>query len=185
MYSLLIDTHDANITIVLYKDKTVYKKIQKESSRAHSIYVMPLIKQIIDEANIDKRDIKMIYVVNGPGSFTGVRIGVTIAKTWAFTQSIPLKEICALDIVAINTDSVDKIVGIKDPKGCYIARYQNNKLINYDYLSNSESKDLDIIYEDEIIVDYDKVFNYLEQIDPINPHSAKPIYIKKIGVEND
>ena len=90
MYSLYIDTHDKEIVLCLYKDGKVLDKNIKNSTRNHSDYTMPMLKELLDNIGITVKDLNEILVVNGPGSFTGVRIGVTIAKTLAYTLNIPL-----------------------------------------------------------------------------------------------
>ena len=79
---LFIDTHDELITIGLeYNDKLFIKT--KESEYSHSIFTMPMIKEIFEENNLNINDLDKVIVINGPGSFTGIRIGITIAKTLA------------------------------------------------------------------------------------------------------
>ena len=84
MYTLLIDTHMTNVTIIVYKDGKILKRKDIESKQSHSIITLPLLKSILNEINIDIKNIDEVAVVNGPGSFTGVRIGVTIAKTTSY-----------------------------------------------------------------------------------------------------
>ena len=187
MYSLLIDTHDKYINLVIYKDGKTYKEVHKESLKAHSIYVMPLIKQLLDDNNISKDIIEEIIVVNGPGSFTGVRIGITIAKTWAYCRNIPIKEVSSLELLAVSVAGNNKTVGISDPKGYYIGKFNedNQKIEEYKYISKTEC-DLDnIILEENTTINYYLLYEYVATLNAINPHDVKPIYIKQIGVEND
>ena len=81
MYSLFIDTHNELIKIILFKDGKILTDKEKMSNMQHSVYTMPMIEEILKENNIESSNLNEIIVVNGPGSFTGVRIGVTIAKT--------------------------------------------------------------------------------------------------------
>ena len=83
MYSLFIDTHDIEIIIGLYKDGKIIDSVNVSAPRHHSELIMPNIRDIIANNKIDVKDLREILVVNGPGSFTGVRLGVTIAKTLA------------------------------------------------------------------------------------------------------
>ena len=189
MYSLFIDTHEISINLVLYKNGKIIRNIEKSSSMSHSKYIMPLISKLINDAKINKEDIKEIIVVNGPGSFTGVRLGITIAKTWAFCMNTTIKQVSSLDLIAISINhNKPIIVGIPDPKGYYLAKYDkdNNLIDSYKYLSKSECQNFidDIILENSISIDYEKVYEYTAKINPINPHSAKPLYIKNIGVNN-
>ena len=83
MYTLYIDTHSNTICIVLFKDEKIFIKNEVKTNQNHSITTMPIIIKTLEEASITIQDINQILVVNGPGSFTGVRLGVTIAKTLA------------------------------------------------------------------------------------------------------
>ena len=188
MYSLYIDTHGTYVTIVLFKDGIVLIKKEIDSDCSHSRNTMPLIKQILDDENINPKDLNEIIVVNGPGSFTGVRIGVTIAKTLAYTLNIPIKVVSSLLIKAISFDSdSSKIVIISDNKGKYIGEFdQNNvELEPYKYLKNKEYESFMINKEiiDNIEIDYDRVYKYLKEVKALNAHKVNPIYVKNIEVK--
>ena len=105
MYTLFISTFDKLITIGLLKNGEVLDKKIKESDKNHSIYVMPMIEEILRVNEISTSYLNEIIVVNGPGSFTGVRLGVTIAKTLAYTLDIPIKTITSLESYAVSIES--------------------------------------------------------------------------------
>lgn len=195
MKSLFIDTHDAEIIIALYDNKTLVESSIKESMRNHSDYTMPMIKDILDKNNITVHDLDEIIVVNGPGSFTGVRLGVTIAKTLAYTLNIPIKAITSLEVYALsNSKETKKLVTINDVKGVFGALYtSDNKLIGeVFYKSNKEFQEYVEAnhYEDIIInsnkIDFDNLINYMDNIEPTVAHKVNPIYIKVIeALKND
>jgi tRNA threonylcarbamoyl adenosine modification protein YeaZ len=184
MYTLFIDTHSELIKIILFKDGKILTDKEKKSSMQHSVYTMPLIDEVLKENNINSNDLNEIIVVNGPGSFTGVRIGVTIAKTMAYLLNIPIKVINTLEMKAVMINDNSKIVVEEEKNGKYIAKYdQNNNLVGeYLYLKNSEfetyAKENKISYVDNI--NYETIYNYLEQKEAINPHAVNPLYIKVI-----
>lgn len=182
MYALLIDTHDKIINLVLYKDDEVIDLLTKQTEKSHSIFIIPLIDQLLTSNKVNKHNITQIIVVNGPGSFTGVRIGITIAKTWAYTQKIKIKTISSLQVLACSLKQKEKKVAIPDPKGFYIGSFtENNKpLGEYQYATNCSD---DYILEQDIKVDYKLVYEFLKDMPALNPHAVNPIYIKKIGVE--
>lgn len=186
MYSLFIDTHDLDLVIALYKDKKLKDKEIKESLRNHSDYTMPIIDEIIKRNNIGIHDIKEILVVNGPGSFTGVRIGVTIAKMLAYTLNIPIKSIDSITMYGISdNDANKKLVLIPDVKGSYGGVFENNKLIGkLFYKSKAELEEyikennINKIVENSI--DFNKIIEYFESIEPTLAHLVNPIYVKVI-----
>ena len=180
MNTLFIDTHYLDIIITLLKDGIVVNKKEVINKKNNSEYIFPTIIDVLKDEKIDE-----IIVVNGPGSFTGVRLGVTIAKTFAYSLKISLKTIDSLKVVAISTSS--KKVALGDGNGYYIG-YFNDKyepIKPYIYLSFEEFNSLSDKneYIKDYILDVEKVNNYLKDKESINPHEAKPLYIKKIGVE--
>jgi len=192
LYTLFISTYDKFINIALLKEQEIIEHIIKESINSHSVYTMPMIKEILDNNNLTTKDLKGIEVVNGPGSFTGVRIAVTIAKTLAYTLGIPIKTISTLHCLALSTKDTKKLVTLHDIKGVYYGLFdENNNLLEpLNYLSNKEFKEYvekndyqDILIEGIEKLDIKKIHAYLIQVEPTTAHHVKPLYIKKIEVE--
>lgn len=189
MNSLFIDTHARNVTVILFKDGRIIDIIDQETMNKHSVVTMPSIKKILEDNNCDVKALNEILVCNGPGSFTGSRIAVTLAKTIAFSLNIPIKQIDALTIKAVNINSVNKIVALKDRNGAYVGKYNGNNELLEDlvYISNSDYKELiekETVYED-VDINYEVVYDYLSKIDYVNVHEVKPIYVKGISALND
>ena len=191
MYTLFISTFDELITIGLLKDGKLIEKNEKISNRNHSVYTVPMIEEILKNNNINTNYLNEIIVINGPGSFTGVRIGVTIAKTLAYTLDIPIKALTSLEAYAVSTESkINKLVVISDLKGKYIGYFSkdNEILTDYIYLSNKEydnyikDKEQYILKDNKL--DLEKIYLYLKNKDSINPHLVNPIYIKGIEALN-
>lgn len=191
MYTLFISTFDELITIGLLKNGKLIEKKEKISNRNHSVYTVPMIEEILKNNNINTNYLNEIIVINGPGSFTGVRIGVTIAKTLAYTLDIPIKALTSLEAYAVSTESkINKLVAISDLKGKYIGYFSkdNEILTDYIYLSNKEydnyikDKEKNILKDNKL--DLEKIYLYLKNKDNINPHLVNPIYIKGIEALN-
>lgn len=195
MYTLFIDTHDKDLIIALYRDGEVISFEKKESMRNHSDYTMPIIEKILIDNSLTVKDLGEILVVNGPGSFTGVRIGVTIAKTLAYTLNIPIKTITSLEMFAVSKESnANKVPVIRDVKGVFYGVYdKSNHIIGeMNYMNNLEFEQYidEHNYREHIIenidVDLDKVYKHLLNAEAINPHKVNPIYIKVIeALKND
>ena len=118
---LFIDTHDELITIALKNKDDLYIKTQ-ESEYSHSIFTMPMIESIFKENNLNVKDLNKIIVINGPGSFTGIRIGLSIAKTMAYALKIDINTISSLTAYLIsNNKGVKRKAVIEDNKGVYIS----------------------------------------------------------------
>lgn len=176
MNTLFIDTHLWDIRIVLFKDGKVVNKEEVINKKNNSEFIFPSIIKVIDGIKLDE-----IIVVNGPGSFTGVRLGVTIGKTLAYTLNIPIKMITSLECLAVSNDN--KKVAIFDNNGYYTANFDDSMHLirDYEYISKA---DFNNDYELSSSLDYEKIYNFVKENKNVeNAHAVKPIYIKKIGVE--
>ena len=178
---LFIDTHDELITIALKNKENLFIKTQ-ESEYSHSIYTMPMIESIFKENNLEIKDLEKIIVINGPGSFTGIRIGLSIAKTLAYALNIKINAISSLTayLVSNNTNDNKKAV-IEDNKGFYVSVFDkdNNVIVEETY---TEEDNYDY-QEVEKKLDVEKIIKYMENKESENPHLVKANYIKKIEVE--
>lgn len=100
MNVLAIDTSNYALGIALMNEEGVIGEYITNMKKNHSIRVMPAIEKLLFDCEMKPVDINKIVVAKGPGSYTGVRIGVTIAKTLAWTLSIPLVGISSLEVLA-------------------------------------------------------------------------------------
>lgn len=183
MYSLFVDTHDIEIIIGLYKDGKIVDSSTKSSPRHHSEIMMPTIREILKNNGLNVHDLNEIIVVNGPGSFTGVRLGVTIAKTLSYTLNIPIKTITSLEVIMISSRANLPI--IRDVKGVFGGVFKNNCLVGeYFYKSNQEFaefiKENNYQVEESYKIDFNKVYEFAKTKEPLNPHAVNALYIKVI-----
>ena len=183
MYSLLIDTHDTKVSFVLYKDGLIKDSIIQESNLRHSEIAMPSLNEIISRNNLNIRDINEILVVIGPGSFTGVRIGVVIAKTIAYLLDISIKCITSLDLVVFSNDKV--IPGsyfIEEKNGYFIGKYDQSGKLDGDIKYISKSEFIKENYVSSLEINYENIYKNSKNIEPTNPHLVNPLYVKQIEV---
>lgn len=185
MPKLFIDTHSETVTIAIIDGEKTLRK-ETTSNRSHSEVVVPLLDEILKEEGLELKNIEEIIVVNGPGSFTGVRIGVTIAKTIAYSLSTPIKTITSLEMYGVSANEEFDLVTISDSKGIYSARRDGNKYLDYMYQRKADFDDYVETNGYKVlegkIIDLNKVLAYLEDKDCTNPHKVNPIYIKEIDV---
>lgn len=190
MYTLFLDTHDKKVIVVIYKDGKIVCDKDILSANKHSQVTIPTIVESLSEVGIDINEIGEVIVVNGPGSFTGERIAVTIAKTIAYCLNIPIRTIDSLTIMALNDEREDKYVSIEDRNGAFVGHFDgNNKLVdNMVYLNKTSYEDYKNKYEvvSDIDINFEVVYEYvINNVEPINPHLVKPLYIKGISALND
>lgn len=190
MYTLYLDTHDKSVIVIILKDGKVIVKKDIVSANRHSQMTMPTLTEALSEAKIEVNDLNNIIVVNGPGSFTGERISVTIAKTIAYALKIEIRTIDSLSVLAINDDREHKCISIEDRNGAFVGEFDKDNKIVKDivYMNKSSYEEYknnhDVINELEI--DYEKVYDYvMNNREALNPHEVKPLYIKGISALND
>lgn len=180
--TLFIDTHLNDVIIILYRDGFIEKSKIITDVSENSKVIMPTIKKLVNKENL-----KEVIVNNGPGSFTGVRLGVTIVKTIAYTLRIPVKTITSLECIAVNLSGNEKFTYISDNNGYYIGIFnENNELIgNYEYVNNDVFEEFSKKYSlhSDVTIDYKKVLEFAVKKEPINAHEVNPLYVKKLDVE--
>nr|MDH3162641.1 tRNA (adenosine(37)-N6)-threonylcarbamoyltransferase complex dimerization subunit type 1 TsaB [Bacillus licheniformis] len=102
MTILAIDTSNLTLGVALIKDGKVIAEHISHLKKNHSVRAMPAIDELLKECGLKPSDLTQIAVAKGPGSYTGVRIGVTIAKTLAWSLNIPVKTVSSLEVLAAN-----------------------------------------------------------------------------------
>ncbi|WP_226586023.1 tRNA (adenosine(37)-N6)-threonylcarbamoyltransferase complex dimerization subunit type 1 TsaB [Halobacillus litoralis] len=100
MNILAIDTSNYVMGVAVMKDGTVAGEYVTNIKKNHSIRLMPAIDQVMKETGMKPEDLDRIAVAHGPGSYTGVRIGLTTAKTMAWSLGIPVIGVSSLEAVA-------------------------------------------------------------------------------------
>ncbi len=96
---LLIETSTSVLSVALAVDGTVACERVCEEPRKQASLTAPLVKEVLDEAGLSARELDAVCVSSGPGSYTGLRVGVSTAKGVAFGAGIPLLSVGTLDIL--------------------------------------------------------------------------------------
>ncbi|TAA71659.1 tRNA (adenosine(37)-N6)-threonylcarbamoyltransferase complex dimerization subunit type 1 TsaB [Planococcus salinarum] len=110
MIYLGIDTSNSPLAIALAKDDTILIEETLNLKINHSLTAMPAIEEMMAKAKIKPAELTHIAVAEGPGSYTGVRIGLTIAKTLAWSLKIPLHMVSSLKVLAGNGQFFDGVI---------------------------------------------------------------------------
>ncbi|MBS4197656.1 tRNA (adenosine(37)-N6)-threonylcarbamoyltransferase complex dimerization subunit type 1 TsaB [Lederbergia citri] len=100
MKILAIDTSNDVLGIALLSEEKIIGEYITNMKKNHSVRVMPAIERLLADCETGTEDLNKIVVAQGPGSYTGVRIGVTIAKTMAWSLGIPLVGVSSLAVLA-------------------------------------------------------------------------------------
>lgn len=203
MICLFLDTSGSNLILSLIKDNDIIYDKQIESIRDHSTYLVNEINDAFKENNLDIKLLNKIFVGIGPGSFTGTRIGVTVAKTLAYSLGTHLIPVSTLEEYIYDACNYDYYVPViedkKDKLYFSVFDKDKNRVIDDSYGTLEEFLNHIKRYNNLVIIsdnEYEgytvckKEINVLKMIDklknrkPINPHLLKPNYIKRIEVED-
>ncbi|MHC9532300.1 tRNA (adenosine(37)-N6)-threonylcarbamoyltransferase complex dimerization subunit type 1 TsaB [Dellaglioa sp. BT-FLS60] len=135
MKLLAIDTSNIPLSVAVLEDSTLLATITTNIKKNHSITLMPAIADVMKLAGVKPAELDRIVVAQGPGSFTGLRIGVATAKTLAFTLDCELVGVSSLALLAagITTNGEADIVPLFDARRNYVfsGLYTNDdKMIN-------------------------------------------------------
>lgn len=197
MRTLFIDTSTSDVSIAIISDGKVIASKCEFIPNAHSIYTVKFIDELLKEVGLIPNDIETILVVTGPGSFTGVRIGVTIAKTYAYLRKIKIVEVSSLKMLSLSSQH-DYCLSLIDAKhdNYYLGLYDkdNNDVIREQFntkenvlkliekynpvIVSSDDIVLDNIKVNKQVLDIENVVLYYQDKSSVNVHLVVPNYLK-------
>ena len=203
MRILYIDTSSSYLYAAIAEENRLLCEVKKEFGTSLSEEALPEIVNLFEQTKLTAKDIDKIIVVNGPGSFTGIRIGITIAKVYAWSLNIPITTITSLEAMMLSSKSEGAIVPMIEARRGYVfsAIYDENKqvILKPQHIKMDElNKELEklssyqIITKDELEEyedkeDYDpdimKIISYFKDKPSINPHGVNPDYLKLTEAE--
>ena len=192
MKYLFIDSATANLVVAIIIDNEIKYIFNKKVGSDMSSSIMGVIDEAFQTSGIKPKDIDKIFAVNGPGSFTGIRVGLTVAKTMAWSLKIPVVPISSLELIASGTPSDNNIALIDARRGYVYAGGYDKELnntfedkhillenikegtfISYDDIENAVKPNIDVL----------KVIHKHEKDKGINPHKLNPKYLKLTEAE--
>ena len=165
-----------------------------------SVSIFSIIENMFKKLEITPSDIKTIMVANGPGSFTGTRIGVTIAKVYGYSFNLKVISVSSLELLATTSVETEYIVPMIDARRGYVFAgiYDKNlNVIKEDSYISLEDLNGELLGKNYTFISND-TFNFdtvnssinLEKIllkhiddDGVNVHSLNPNYLKKTEAE--
>lgn len=100
MITLCMDTSSKYLALGLIKDDQLIEKVQESCWKKQSEELFPKLEMIMEKANLQPEDIDQIVITKGPGSYTGVRIAMTVAKVFCAMKDLPLYTISTLQLYA-------------------------------------------------------------------------------------
>ena len=141
MKILSIDTASNLCTVAILEDKKCIKEIVVNDARNHSEKIMPVINQALQETSLTLNNIDLIVCDKGPGSFTGIRIGVGTVLAFQDSLNIPCIGISSLEALAYNVEQDGLICSLIDAKNnnVYFGLFEH-KNNEYSQIGNLEFK---------------------------------------------
>ena len=190
MKYLFIDSATTNLVVAIINSGKISYIYDNNDGHDTSSKMMPVLSEAFENAGLKPQDIDKIFVVTGPGSFTGIRVGLTVAKTMAYALNIPIVPISSLEVMASCSGGTALI---NARRGYVFAGTYDEKLnVIYpdSYVLMSDKLDKPYISYDEFEftvekpkIDVLKVIKKHENDVPVNPHTLKPNYLKMTEAE--
>lgn len=198
-----IDTTSSYLYTGIVKDQELIAERKKNLGHDLSTYTLNEVSKMFDEVGLVPNDIDKIIVVNGPGSFTGIRIGVTLAKIFAWGLKKEITTITSLEAMACSIESDKLVVPIINARrnACYSAIYRCSKCIMKPQYLTLEKLKLFLLglNEENIFVSNDKfdfdtisydpnilkIVNTYKNKESVNPHKVNPVYLKLTEAEEN
>ena len=202
MISLFLDTCSQIIRLGVLSDSKLIDYTEFTNDNKLSEKLLPAIKDMLDKNKYRVNDLNRIYISVGPGSFTGIRIGVTVAKVIAWSLNIDIIPISSLEVMASYDTDKKYICSFMDARRGFVFSgiydnelnvYIEDKYVLFDQLLE-EMKD---IKDNTLFVSNDE--NYISCVEPkinvekivlkhindksVNPHNVNPIYLKLTEAE--
>ena len=146
MKILAMDTSSVNATVAVCDENRILGEYTVSNERAHSQIIMPMLESLLNHCSLTIKDIDVFAVALGPGSFTGLRIGISAMKTLAQSLSKPIIGVSSLDEVASSFFGTDKII-------CPIFDARRNEVYNALYLNGNKFVSERVVDFDELLIE--------------------------------
>ena len=193
MFIILLDSSNTSLTVGLAKDDVLLESVSYEAWQSQSEHMIPELDNLLTKHKVEKNQIGEVVVAIGPGSYTGVRIAITIAKTIAAVLDCKVYTISSLrcqkdrkspSICVINARSDRSYFGVfEDDKilvdDCILTNDKVLEYINehpsYSVCGNTAYLGIDGVKPD-IARELLELKKYVKPVD--NPLAVKPVYMK-------
>ena len=192
MFEILLDSSSTNLSVGLAKDNLLLEYISYEAWQRQSEYMIPELNKLLEKYQVKNDEIDAVIVAKGPGSYTGVRIAITIAKTIATALRTKLYAVSSLraqkngkspSICLINARSGRSYIGVYQDQEVLLDDQimKNENVISY--IANHPGYSIcgDTKYLNLPSVETNRLQEMLSlnsSLEPINPLSLKPVYMK-------
>lgn len=137
MFTLLLDSSASSLSVGFLKDGKLLSSTSYEAWQSQSEHMIPEINKLMEDNSISYKDIDGIIVAIGPGSYTGVRISITIAKTIALALAIPVFPVSSLRVLKDNDNPSICLINARSGRS-YFGVYHGEKTIVEDTIKTND-----------------------------------------------
>ncbi len=191
MITLCMDTSHRYLTLVLIEDDKVLASYQEECFKKQSESILEQLDKLCASVNLKPTDLGAVCITKGPGSYTGVRIAMTVAKILCTFNHIPLYTMNTLDLYACDQKDCVVLLDARSHRA-YFGEYRNGLCvegpvaIDLDVIkekitdSSCVMGDASLVRKEESRQDYAKSFLFHKQnwVLEENVHTCVPEYLK-------
>lgn len=138
MYTIILDSSNTELSIGLAKEGILLDSISYEAWQQQSEFMVKELAVLLDKYKVKNEDIKDIIVSIGPGSYTGVRISLTIAKTIATALNIDIYPVSSLRVKKCDNKPSICLINARSNRSYFGVYFENQIIVNDTILSNDE-----------------------------------------------
>ncbi len=185
MKILALNTVTSKLSVALDKDGEIYSYSDAESNHAHSVKIMGAIDDVLKRARVSLNDIDVFSAVIGPGSFTGIRIGVSVINAFALAMNKPAIAVTIFDTVKYNGQRRLVMFNARH-NNFYVARSEG---MRKELLGVLTADELNGYKEDKTIIDENYIPDPQDLIDAVkyrtdnNEYDFAPLYMRETEAE--
>jgi tRNA threonylcarbamoyladenosine biosynthesis protein TsaB len=107
---LALDTCDSRGSVAVLRDGDVLEIVRHESAEDYSSWLLPAVQKVLNGAGLAMEMVDAYAVASGPGSFTGLRVGLTTVKAWSEVYGRPIAAVSRLEALAAQAEGVSNAV---------------------------------------------------------------------------
>ena len=151
MKILAIDTSSKICSVAITEDTNKIIELENDDEKTHSVKLMPMVDEAFNKSGLNLNDIDLLACSVGPGSFTGLRIGIATIKAFSDAKNLPVTSVSSLEGLAYNLID-DKTPNTKLSNTLFVslidAKNENVYCGLYRYYNNQLNQTTDLIAED-------------------------------------
>lgn len=199
MIRLIMDTSNQYLMVALYQDDQCLEVKQEIGSKRQSENAIPYLASLLEKHHLELLDVEEMIITRGPGSYTGVRVAMTIAKTLSVVAPVKIKAVSSLAAYA----GLQKCVSVIDARSqkVFVCVYDQGQAITSEQLMPIDDfshfienyPDYNVVGQSEVVhypmttvnlaqnmYDLSKLIEPVENVDALVPYYLKDVEAKKI-----